>query len=69
MKVKTDYVPPECNYLTAGKEYEVISGGEIIDDNGQRQYIHIPDSSHLNYRPWTIIEDPAYTPDELLGEG
>ena len=63
MKIKTQHVPPECDYLTNGKEYEVIEhlpGGPfktIKDDNGAVIHIYLECSSHLNNKPWEVIDD------------
>lgn len=61
MKIKTDYVPRYCDYLTAGKEYEVRHGsefgGSIIDDKGEEQFVHFAKSGHLNFEPWTVINE------------
>lgn len=40
MKVKTDY--SECEYITAGKVYEVDEDEYIIDDDGSRICIMTP---------------------------
>lgn len=65
MKVKTSYVPAECEYLTVGKEYEVFNvegnifgnGGNITADDGDDIWIHIPNSSHIGNRTWEVIPD------------
>ncbi|MGB2063546.1 MAG: hypothetical protein ACPHUL_00225 [Marinomonas gallaica] len=58
MKIKTDYVPADCDYLTAGKEYPVECM-DIYDDNGDLNVIH------LNYSSWTIVQDePQFTQEQ-----
>ena len=61
--VKTDYVPEDCDYLTAGKVYEVMwdSGldniGAIIRDNGEKILIEFRRCAYLDKRPWTVWEE------------
>ena len=61
MKVKTDYVPEEVDYLTAGKVYDVyyFSGqvGEIYGDDDGYVDISIEGCAHLNGKDWTIVEE------------
>ena len=65
MKVKTDYVPENCDYLTVGKHYEVTNayqgtisiGGNIISDDGDTIYIVVDECCHLNDNAWTIVEE------------
>lgn len=62
MKIKTNNVPQDCDYLTNGKEYEFTSkhnandGGTIIDDDGEIRIIFIPCSSHLDGASWEIVK-------------
>jgi len=58
-------VPEDCNYLTAGKKYEVFNddGGlfNFIDDNGDKndpRFSNWEGSSHLDGGNWTRIEEP-----------
>lgn len=62
--VKTDYVPKDCDYLTAGKVYEVVgeNGGrsqlaDIVCDNGNTEKILYNGCAHLYGRPWTVWEE------------
>lgn len=65
MKVKTDFVPTSCNYLTAGKVYEVTDidktlysfYGDIEDDYGVNILIRTSGCDHLNNCAWTIVEE------------
>lgn len=70
MKVKFEFDFPENftnNYLTKGKEYTVIPGslrtpydellGSIVDDTGVTVTIKFNSCAHLNFKPWTIIEE------------
>ncbi|MES0444939.1 MAG: hypothetical protein ABUJ92_00200 [Desulfobacterales bacterium] len=63
MKIKTQHVPPECGYLTNGKEYEVFGNQFfracpiIIDDLGEARAANIKASAHLNGKAWEVIED------------
>lgn len=55
MKVYTDYVPEDCDFLTAGKRYDFFSfigSGHIIDDDGVMICIRLESCAHLNNRPW-----------------
>jgi hypothetical protein len=65
--VKTDGPVPEfsAQYITPGKVYEVEDvyqvegdnlGGDVVFDNGDRQFIYIPESSHLDSEPWTLCD-------------
>lgn len=57
--VKTDYVPDDCDYITAKRLYKyMISdalGGFIEDDLGVERYIKASGSGDLNGRDWTVI--------------
>lgn len=59
--VKTDYVPEDCDYLTAGKVYEVSSFfGEfykIVSDRGGELTICGYHCAHLDNRHWTVWEE------------
>lgn len=62
MKVKTSYVPADCDYLTVGKEYKVLApsndaGGYIEADDGARIYAYFQASAHVGDRAWEIIND------------
>lgn len=55
-----DEVPPECDYITAGKEYEVVAeeGGGFwffCDDNQQIWCLWL-DSLDLNGGNWRRVE-------------
>lgn len=60
MKVKTDYTG--CEYITAGKEYEVFDVspekdyGSIICDEGIEIDICFYFSKHIGWTSWQIIE-------------
>ncbi len=58
--VKTDYVPDDCDYLTAGKEYEFELEGDdagyIQDDDGCVTTIHLKTCAYLKGNPWILIE-------------
>lgn len=58
--VKTDYVPDDCDYLTVGKEYEIVKefgdiGGDFFDDDGLRRHCNYCCSGHIDDKPWTVI--------------
>lgn len=62
MKVKIksfNGVLPE--YLTVGKEYEVVDGKypyfDIIDDCNENVYIDVNDCDHLNGGSWEVVEE------------
>jgi hypothetical protein len=63
MKVKTNHVPEDCDYLTNGKIYTVLldprytngKAGHCTDDLGEIIFINISCSNHLNGKPWEII--------------
>ena len=61
MKIKTNYVPEGCNYLTVGKEYGAIDMGHnfysIINDQGNNLILHLEDSVHLDGHDWEIVPD------------
>lgn len=68
MKVFTNNVPTNCNYLTNGKHYEFepelpeCKYGHIIDDDGDRIYVITEKSvlmcSHLNDRAsWEFVNE------------
>jgi len=60
MRVKTDY--EGCEYITAGKEYEVVDTGAgsnlgIDDDNGHTIIIRPEGCAHLNsLGTWEVLE-------------
>lgn len=60
--VKTDYVPEEVDYLTAGKVYEVVEEqydqtlGIIKNDKERFSHILYSGCAHLDNRPWTVWE-------------
>ena len=62
MKIKTNNVPNDCDYLTNGKEYEFThmpdckNGGIIIADDGGECTVYIPRSGHLNGASWEIVK-------------
>lgn len=63
MKVYSDFIPDGCNYLTAGKRYEVEKDGRywktcgtIICDNGETAFVYFESSSLLDGKPWSIEE-------------
>ena len=67
MKVTTQHVPDNCDYLTNGVEYEfypnpgsVLGGGEIRGENHKAYYI-LTDfdhgCAHLSGKAWEVIKD------------
>lgn len=67
MKVRTDFVPVNCDYLTAGKEYEAKSGfgfeeGVFIinDDEGDSIQIIILCCNHIQGRHWQVVEEKPF---------
>lgn len=64
MKIKTNNVPADCDYLTNGKEYELIRAGStssydcgfIMTDCGTKIATVINNSAHLNGASWEIVE-------------
>ena len=66
MKIKTNYVPTDTPYLTAGKEYTVLKTEKrrngyihcIIDDVGDEIHPVTPcGCAHLNGHTWTVLPD------------
>jgi hypothetical protein len=72
MQIKTDYVPEHSkDYITQGKVYELVNIplygilGEatiddteaIIDDTGETIFIAVSGCAHLDFKPWTIVEE------------
>lgn len=68
MKVFTNNVPSDCDYLTNGKHYEFkpdspeLIGGDIVDDSGDEIYILTVNSewkcSHLNDKAaWEFVNE------------
>ena len=64
MKITTQHVPDDCDYLTPGKEYEVILESyrlnkhfKIIDDDGDEIFIIIGKSDRLDGKSWEVIKD------------
>ncbi len=64
MKVKTQHVPEDCDYLTNGKEYQVIrhiEGAEdfkiIVTDHNEDAIIILSGCSHLDGHPWEVIPE------------
>lgn len=62
LKVVADYVPESCDYLIAGKVYEMQMlgeghrGGDIIDEDGYPLFISIGRCAHLCGGSWRIVE-------------
>lgn len=65
--VKTDYVPEDCSYITAGKLYgffdvdEDNEFGSIIPDSNIEARINVNCCHHLRGRSWQVIE--KYIPE------
>ena len=63
MKVKTNFVPDDCDYLTVGKEYtvnQVLYDEDVVsfrDDNGGYVEARLSGSGHLNGKSWDVIKD------------
>jgi len=62
MKVKTDFVPEDCDYIAVGKVYEtivrVIEGVySITDDDGETICIRLEGCAYIGNNPWTIVEE------------
>lgn len=55
-----DQVPPECDYITAGKKYEVIGEGGgwlwFLDDSNEILDTVWETSAHLNGGNWRQVE-------------
>lgn len=55
-----DVVPPECDYITAGKEYEVgeedAYGFEFYNNDGEGQFDLWEKGLHLNGNNWRRVE-------------
>lgn len=51
------------SYLTVGKVYEVetweddFDGGWIVDDSGQKVFVDINFSQHLNCGSWEVVSE------------
>ena len=62
LKVVADYVHESCDYLIAGKVYEMQvlgdsdCGGRIIDEDGYPLIIAIGRCAHLCGGSWRIVE-------------
>jgi len=58
--IKTDYVPFNTPYLTAGKVYHAVGcddrGGFICADNGEQYSVYFDQSHHLDDKAWTICD-------------
>ena len=52
--VSTDYTG--CDYITAGKLYELVSGNQIIADDGCKIWINPVRSAHIGGNAWTVHE-------------
>lgn len=66
MKVKTQHVPEDCDYLTNDKEYEAFDGWErifsrdlvrIVNNNGMEIVINLYGCEHLDGQPWEVIPE------------
>lgn len=61
MKIKTQHVPEDCDYLTNGKEYKVINCYSdfaiIMNDKVRQQYVWLSGCPHLKGKAWEIIDD------------
>ena len=60
MNIKANNVDSECDWITEGKEYSADKKHNelalIVDDNGQKEIIHLGAYFHLNeYVEWEII--------------
>lgn len=63
MIVKTDQVPADCDYLTAGKLYDVAFYADLyhetfmmLDDDGDDIFCSFQDCAFLNGGDWEIVE-------------
>lgn len=60
MRVKVDHVLPYCDYITPGKEYEVLSYDkytcDILDDEGDSVKVAYKNDAHTGY-DWDIVEE------------
>lgn len=62
MKVKTNYVPEGCDYLTVGKVYEAkpikFDLYYVVSDDGEGCNVSISDTgcAHLDFYCWEIVE-------------
>ena len=72
MKVRIKDVPEgwECDYLTLGKKYDFTDdtngGGHIVDEDGQRIFIYIPNCEFLDGGSWEIIPDTGDESEERI---
>lgn len=65
MKVMTDFVPNDVDYLTAGKVYELHNQmqhrgndiGMIFDDTNEGLTIRLDKCAHIGFKPWTMIDE------------
>lgn len=63
MEIKTNNVPADCDYLTNGKEYELITTvptldyGFIVTDCGAKITTSIKNSEHLDGESWEIVSE------------
>lgn len=61
MKIKTNNVPADCDYLTNGKEYEVIDHNKfrvaIKCDDGDIIDLLLEKCRHLNGESWEIVSE------------
>lgn len=65
MKIKTDNVPADCDYLTAGEIYKATESTYkgcfyITADEGSEMLIYINGVSGANGEPWQIVEDEPF---------
>jgi hypothetical protein len=58
MKIKTNYVPDDVDYITAGKVYECtkILPKRIKDDHGNTAFVWLSKCAHLDGKNWEIVE-------------
>lgn len=59
MKVRTNFVPEDIDYLTVGKIYDVegFYDNKLMDDVGDWIIIRVKGCAHLNDQPWEIVEE------------
>lgn len=65
MKIKTDYVPDDCDFLTAGKEYKVKKRRAgprtlIYDDHGRLIMVNMRENDERGIRKWQIVEEKPF---------
>jgi len=61
MKIKSDYIPKTCWFLTTGREYEIVGGlgglKIIKADNGNELKVNIYECAFLNGGSWDVVTE------------